>query len=275
MIKVENLEFGYKNSPSLFKNLTFEAVKGQTLAILGPNGVGKTSLLKCLLGFMQPKTGRVYLKIDEEHSPKSKVFWQKVSYVPQSKPLNFAYTAMEMVLLGRAGSIGFGQKPSPMDISFAEEAMDTVGVLHLKDRYCHQMSGGELQLVLIARAIVSHPEVLVLDEPESSLDMKNQLAILNIIEHLKQEHNMTTILNTHYPNHAIRLAETSLVMGYGGKFDIGSTVELITEDTIRKYFDVDSTFFELDDNQSAVHNQKKVFFAHKISDLAENSEEIS
>ncbi len=265
MLKVENLEFGYRNTPSLFNNLSFEAKKGQTLAILGPNGVGKTSLLKCMLGFMKPRAGKVYLKIDNNYESGSKLFWKKVSYVPQTKPLNFAYTAMEMVLLGRAASIGFGQKPSPTDIEFATEAMKTVGVLELKDRYCHQMSGGELQLVLIARAIVSHPEVLVLDEPESSLDMKNQLAILNVIEHLKEEHHMTTIINTHYPNHALRLAEHSLIMGYGGKFDMGNTTELITQDTIRTYFDVESTFFDIENLEAK--NQKKVFFAHKISTI--------
>ncbi len=264
MITVKQLEFGYKNEPSLFKNLSFEVLKGQTLAILGANGVGKTSLLKCILGFIKPRSGKVYLKMDVEYAPSSKFFWKKVSYVPQSKALNFAYTAMEMVLLGRAGSIGFGQKPSSKDMDFAKEAMDTVGVLHLKDRYCHQMSGGELQLVLIARAIVSHPEVLVLDEPESSLDMNNQLAILNIIEHLKYEYNMTTILNTHYPNHALRLAEKSLIMGHGGKYDIGNTQELITEETIRQYFGVESIFFDLDDNPSIIHHQRKVFFASKI-----------
>lgn len=262
MLQVFNLDFGYGKNKSLFKNLDLQVSAGETLAILGPNGVGKTSLIKCILGFLKPRNGEIQVNGENFKDIKGKTFWKKVSYVPQSKPLNFAYTVLEMVLLGRASAIGMGQSPSKKDVHLAEQALELVGIPSLRDRYCHLISGGELQLVLIARAIVSDPELLVLDEPESSLDMKNQLIILEVLERLKKERNMTTVLNTHYPNHALRIAEKSLLMGYGAIHDIGKTKALITEETIRTFFHVESSFFNMKEEGG---HQKTLFFPKRVS----------
>ena len=261
MLKISSLSHGYRVDEPLFNNVNIEVSKGETLSILGPNGVGKTTLLKCVLGFIQPQSGQVYIDGQSIRSMSEKDFWQKVSYVPQGKQLNFPYTVLEMVLLGCAASIGFLGKPSKADVLKARQALDMVGIGHLENRSCGCISGGELQLVLIARAMIRDPQIMILDEPESNLDMKNQLMVLKVIEHLKKEKELTTILNTHYPNHALKIAEKSLIMGYEGGHEIGLTDHIITQENMRKYFNVESHFFEV-----GVEKRQwgKVFFADDI-----------
>jgi len=261
VLEIRNMTFGYSACPNLFENVNLQVKKQETLAILGSNGVGKTSLLKCILGFIKAKSGAVYIDGIDAKKISSKEFWHLVSYVPQAKQLNFSYSVLEMVLLGCASSLSFCGKPSNKEIKRAKDALEMVGIGHLIACKCNRISGGELQLVLIARAMVRAPEVIVLDEPESNLDINNQLLILKVLEELKKEKGVTTIINTHYPNHSLKIAEKSLVMGRDCKHEVGCTNEIITKENMRKYFNVESQFF----NVTAERKQwKKVFFADDI-----------
>jgi len=147
---------------------------------------------------------------------------------------------LDMVLLGRASAIGLNARPSKEDMERAEAAIHRVNIHSLMHRSTRHISGGQLQLVLIARAIVNDPEVMILDEPESNLDMKNQLIILELMEQLREELGITTIINTHYPNHALRLEGKALLLGSDNRKDFGNTKDLINHNTIRDYFHVDS-----------------------------------
>lgn len=265
MFKLSNMSFAYEKNNMLFSDINVDLRKGETLSILGPNGVGKTTFLKCMMGFLKPTSGEVFIEGKRAKEIGQKDFWKKVSYVPQAKQVNFPYKVLDMVLLGRASSIGFRSKPSKKDRELALKALETVGMLKLKDKDTSRISGGELQLVLIARAIVSDPEIMVLDEPESNLDMRNQIIVLDVLEKLKSENKLTTIVNTHYPNHAFKIAEKSLIMGYDGSHQIGDTESVINRENIRKYFQVDSHFLEVKSNE--VSKGHRVLFPTDISSL--------
>ncbi|SDZ20918.1 ABC transporter ATP-binding protein [Tindallia californiensis] len=244
MIEMKQASFEYKKNQLIFQEVSWELSKGETLSILGPNGVGKTTLIKCLMGFQALKSGEVLLDGISIPAYAPKEFFQRVSYVPQAKHIIFPYSVLDMVLLGRASSIGLYSKPSSHDIAMAKEAIRKVGIENLTHRSTRQISGGQLQLVLMARAIVNQPEVLVLDEPESNLDMKNQLMILDLLERLREELALTIIINTHYPNHALRLGGKALLLGQDDQKSFGEASDLINDEKIRAYFHVDSQMVE-------------------------------
>ncbi|OOB76849.1 MAG: hypothetical protein BEN19_03675, partial [Epulopiscium sp. Nuni2H_MBin003] len=170
----------------------------------------------------------------------SKDFWKIVSYVPQAKSVQSGFSALDMVVLGMAPHLGAFAQPKQEHLDKAAQTLDELGVLYLKDKACNAMSGGELQMILMARAIITSPSILVLDEPESNLDFKNQLTILNAIKDLAAHKNMSCLINTHYPDHANRIADkVVLIHKKEKKAFFGSTEEMITIDNLKKIFDVD------------------------------------
>ncbi|MDC7239157.1 MAG: ABC transporter ATP-binding protein, partial [Spirochaetales bacterium] len=200
----------------------------------------KTTLLKTLLGFLPLGEGEFHI----EGCGKGKEFWNIVSYIPQAKTPSFAFTVLDMVLMGRASSVGIGRAPGKKDYEKARDALTLTGMSHLEDRPVNRISGGQLQLALIARGLVKDPSLMILDEPESNLDMKNQLIILDILDYLKREKNTTIIMNTHYPEHALRLSERALLLGKNCRYRSGETHEVVTEQSIREYFQVESALIE-------------------------------
>ena len=235
--EVRNGSFGY-DKRKILNDISFEVESGEVLSVLGSNGVGKTTLLKCMMGFLKWDNGKTYIdgKSIEEYSHRD--VWKKIAYVPQAKGAAFAYSALDMVLLGRSAHIGTFRQPGSEDIETALKAMDDIGILHLKDKLCTRMSGGELQMVLIARALTVSPMMLVLDEPESNLDFKNQLIILDTIKKLARERNISAIVNTHYPAHALQLSDKALMLNRDGTSFYGEAGEVINEQNMRVSFGV-------------------------------------
>jgi iron complex transport system ATP-binding protein len=168
-----------------------------------------------------------------------------VSYVPQAKTMVFGYSVLNMVLMGRCPYIGMGRQPKKDDVQAAEDVMARLGLSDIAGRSCGDLSGGELQMTLIARALVKEPSLLIMDEPESNLDMKNQLKILDIIQALKDEQNLTIVLNTHFPTHAIRVADRVLLLG-NDRYLYGDTRTAITQKNITEYFGVFSEIVEME-----------------------------
>lgn len=241
--------FSYDNNNTyILKHINFSLHQSEIMTILGQNGVGKTTLLKCITGILKWQRGSTFINgelIDTRNGVK------KIGYVPQAHPINFAYTVKEMILMGRASYIGLFSTPSKRDKSMAEEVMKDIGILHLKDRECSKLSGGQLQLVFIARALASEPKILVLDEPESHLDFKNQLIMLDIIKNLTKTRGLACIFNTHYPEHALKISDKTFMMSSEG-YVFGNTNEIIIEKNIEHFFDV---------------NAKILSFKHKDIDL--------
>jgi iron complex transport system ATP-binding protein len=245
MINIEGASFYYDSHKVLFRDLSLKLEKNKTLAILGPNGVGKTSLLRCLMRFLGLKNGSIYIDGTDNRNISDSLFWRTVSYVPQAKNMVFGYSVLNMVMMGRCPYVGMGRQPKQEDLCAAEEVMARLGLEHIAGRSCNSLSGGELQMTLIARALVKKPSLLIMDEPESNLDMKNQLKILDIIQSLRDELNLTIILNTHFPTHAMRVADKVLLLG-NDRYLFDDTHAAITEKNIMEYFGVFSEIIEME-----------------------------
>ncbi len=237
IFEVKNGTFGY-DKRIVLNDISFRVKTGEVMSVLGSNGVGKTTLLKCMMGFLKWNQGQSFVDGTPLGEISSKELWKRIAYVPQAKGSAFAYTALDMVVLGRSAHIGTFRQPKKEDMEIALGAMEEIGILHLKDKMCTKMSGGELQMVLIARALTAFPEMLVLDEPESNLDFKNQLIILDTIKKLSQERNISAIVNTHYPAHALQLSDKALMMNRDGSSIYGTAQDVINEDNMRKVFGV-------------------------------------
>lgn len=241
--------FGYHKNHILFESVNFMINEGEILTILGPNGVGKTTFLKCMMGFLKWDRGETIIESKSFSAMKTADIWKKISYVPQAKTPLFPYSVMEMVLMGRNPHMGVLSMPSDEDIELCDWAMKELNITKLKEKIISELSGGELQLVLIARALVSEPDILILDEPESNLDIKNQLVILEMIQKLAETKNITCIINTHYPEHALRISDKTIMFSYDKNHIYGNTKEIINEGNIRRFFEVDSRILDLIENK--------------------------
>ena len=248
-LTIENGAFAYKNGPTLFENVNLELQSGELLSVLGPNGAGKTTLLKCMMGLLKWKRGKSSIDGTDIASMSERRLWTTVAYVPQARSASPAYTAFETVLLGRTGRLGVFSTPKKADVEKAEQVLDLLGISRLSQKLCSQMSGGELQMVLIARALAAEPALLVLDEPESNLDFKNQLIVLNTISRLASD-GIACIFNTHYPEHALQRSDKALLLS-GGEAVCGSTASVVTEANIERAFGVKAAIgsFETDGNE--------------------------
>ena len=161
--------------------------RGKTLGLVGESGCGKTTLLRCLHGALRLKEGKVWLDSEDISSLGTTEIARKVGFVFQEHSASFPYPVLEVVCMGRAPHLGMFSSPSPRDTRIAEQALETVEMLHLKDKRYTEISGGERQLTLIARTLAQEPEVILLDEPTSSLDFKNQTLVLRMIKRLADQ----------------------------------------------------------------------------------------
>lgn len=254
ILKVENGCFSYKNADrQILKDISFTLKPGDMAAILGPNGAGKTTLLRCIMGFLKWNSGQSFLNDRPIASMPARELWKSIAYVPQARGTVSTGTALETVLIGRGASIGLFSKPSQTDLLAAEQAMERLNILHLAEKRCSEISGGELQMVLIARAIAANPKVLILDEPESNLDFKNQLIVLGAMSALAQD-GITCLFNTHYPAHALQRANKALLLTREGTHLFGDAHSVVTEENIRAAFGVKAVIGEVETPQQVLRD---------------------
>ena len=253
LLTIENGSFAYKGGPQILKDINIEVGAGEILAVLGPNGAGKTTLLRCMMDMLHWQEGRSLLDGEDIRSMPASKLWRRMAYVPQARSAAASYTAFQTVLLGRSSRIGAFSAPSEEDMKVAERVMERLGISHLAGKPCHAISGGELQMVLIARAMAAEPEVLVLDEPESNLDFRNQLIVLDAMTALAAE-GVACIFNTHYPAHALQRAGKSLMLSKEGRAVFGDTVSVVTEENIRRAFGVEALIGEVETPQNIMKN---------------------
>lgn len=236
-LSVKNLTFGYPMEPALFENVNFEVCPGEILSAIGPNGSGKTSLLKLLLGFEKPLSGVIAINDDESLFLNEKQRFKKISYVSQEKILPRGFTVFETILFGLSGEISPFRTPSRKDEKRVSELLERFSMEAFSGREIGNLSGGELQMVLILRALIKSPELLILDEPESGLDFANQLRILDLMKSLSEDH-VSIIFNTHYPDHALRISDNTLLLYPTSHSLYGKTENVITEENIEDAFGV-------------------------------------
>lgn len=239
---VERGCFSYRDAPVL-RDVSLEISSGETVAILGPNGAGKTTLLRCMLALLPWKSGRTTLDGQDVRALPQRELWRRVAYVPQSRRAGLGCTVEEMVLLGRAGFVRPFAQPGERDRAKAREALEKLDLLPLAERSCGELSGGEYQLVLIARALAGEPELLVLDEPESNLDFRNQLRVMETLSALARE-GMAVLYNTHYPAHGLRYGDKALLLEKGGKAAFGPAETILTGKALSRAFAVRAAVVE-------------------------------
>lgn len=247
-LEVRQGSFFYRTDEPLFRNVSFCLEDGEILTILGPNGVGKTTLIKCIMGLCRWKEGNAFfngaplVSIDKTSG---------ISFVPQAHSTTFDFTVEQMVSMGCARTVSLFGSPKKEENQQVIRAMETVGILPLRNRLCSHLSGGQRQLTYIARALVSEPQLMILDEPESHLDFKNQLMVLQLIEQLNHQ-GMSFIVNTHYPDHALRISQKALLLGHDG-FVFGETDHVISEEHVKQYFDVDAKILKVPGKTRMAH----------------------
>ncbi len=239
MLEIKNGHFAYHKGKEILTDVNFKLKKQSIVSILGPNGVGKTTMLKCMIGLLKWTKGSSYLDGKNLNDMSEKEIWSKISYIPQIHSFSFSYTGLEMVLLGLNINIGYFSNPSKRDIKKARNLMAEIGISHLEEKDCNEMSGGELQMVLIARALISEPEIVILDEPETGLDFHNQLLVLNLIKELVDKNAISAIMNTHYPTNALMISDHALIMDKNGSSIYGETEDIINAENIEKTFNVE------------------------------------
>lgn len=230
--------FKFKNTDYILKDINFSLEEGDILSVLGPNGVGKTTLIKCLTGLLKWTRGETFLDGKNISSIKENEIWSKISYIPQKRNFSFPYTGLEMVLFGSTSSLNIFEKPNKKERIRAKEVMKMIGIDHLSNKNANEMSGGEVQMLLIARSLVKDPKIIILDEPESGLDYKNQLIILNLIKKLS-ERGVIIVMNTHYPEHALKISNKCLLLNYDMTYKFGNTREVLNRKNLKKSFSVD------------------------------------
>lgn len=236
MITVEKLYFSYDKRLEILKNIDISIKKGEVVSLLGPNGSGKTTLLKCINSLLLPTKGAVYVNGKNVSLMKRHEVARYVSYVPQEHRTSFPYTVMDVVLLGRMPYIGLFSSPNSSDIEKCYEILNSIGISHLAERIYTQISGGERKLCLIARALCSEAEVLLLDEPTSNLDMKHQTDVLRIIKELSQSKGLTVLMTLHDPNLAILSADKAILLKEGRIIYEGQTKYVITKEKIENTY---------------------------------------
>ncbi len=230
-LSVQDLSFFYRNREVL-NEIAFSIGKCEIVAILGPNGVGKTTLLKCLNRILQPRGGVVCLDGKDLFRLDGSEIARNIGYVPQRIETG-RLTAFDAVLLGRKPHIGWDI--SENDLRMVDAVFRRLAMEHLRLAYIDEMSGGELQKVAIARALVQEPRILLLDEPTSNLDLKNQVAILSTISRIVREHGISAVMTMHDLNHAIRYADRFIFLR-NGRIHAHGGPETITPKTIEEVY---------------------------------------
>ncbi|MDQ1254555.1 MAG: iron complex transport system ATP-binding protein, partial [Euryarchaeota archaeon] len=181
ILDIKNAEFSYNGKKSIFRNVNISLERGDVLCILGPNGTGKSTLVKCMNSLLKLKGGEILLKNKNIYSIGKTELAKTIGYIPQSNGSTFAYSVLDVVLMGRAPHLSLTSVPGKKDYKIAEEALESLGIFFLKNKTYTEISGGERQLVLMARALAQQPEILLLDEPTSHLDFGNQIRTLKVI----------------------------------------------------------------------------------------------
>ncbi len=234
-LAVEDLSFGYPKRSNILDGVSFSIDKGDVLCLLGPNGTGKTTLLRCLLGINKIKKGEIYVGSRNVRSMTPRELARMVAYVPQATTVVFPYQVLDMVIMGRSPHVNVMSVPSAEDVEIAREALARTGISHLEECLFSEISGGERQMVLIARALAQQSDILIMDEPTASLDYGNQTRILKIINELAQQ-GYSIIMTSHFPNHAFLACNKVAIMNGGKILDIGNPDDIVTDSSLSELY---------------------------------------
>lgn len=249
LIEVKNISFSYeKDSPIIFENINFEIDAGDVLCILGPNGTGKTSLIKSLNGIHEINSGEILLKGKNIKKLSFNEISKIVGYIPQGHIPSFPFTVFDVVLMGRSPYINLSASPKEKDKKIAIDALKTLGIYNMKDKKYTNLSGGERQLVFLARVLAQEPDLLILDEPTSHLDFGNQIKLLEIIEQLSKL-GLAIIMSSHYPDHAFLACNKVAIMKDKSFIDFGNPADVVNEKNLKEAYGIGVQLLDFEDDR--------------------------
>lgn len=236
-LEVKNISCGY-GKKIIIRDLSFKIKSGETFTILGPNGVGKTTLFKAILGFIKLQKGKILLNGKDISKISRKEYAKYIGYVPQAHIPPFPYKVIDVVLMGRNPHINSFSQPKKEDYLIALECLSKMGIEDLKDRTYTEISGGERQLTLIARALAQDSQLLIMDEPTSNLDYGNQMKVLKYIDNIVKD-NKAVLMTTHYPNHVFLYSTKVATLSNNKEFRVGTPDTIMTEENLKDIYNID------------------------------------
>ena len=242
MMEIKNLSYRYKGSPEVLSDISFTAEPGKVLAILGNNGVGKSTLLKCFNHILRPDAGQVLLDGEDLLKKNAREVAKQVAFVSQSVP-STQLTVHDVVMLGRRPYMTWGFTEE--DHAIVHEAMHRLDVEDLRGRFLNQLSGGEKQKVMLARALAQQPKVLLLDEPTSALDIQNQYAVLKTVRSICHKDNMIAIMVIHDLNLALQFCDRFLLLKDGQVYRHGDR-SILDSQALKDVYGVDAKVVEIE-----------------------------
>ncbi|MEO5756944.1 MAG: ABC transporter ATP-binding protein [Mesorhizobium sp.] len=238
ILAAEKLGFAYPGRPKpIFENISLDISAGEVLCVLGPNGVGKSTLLRCLAGLSPPTAGSVVLGGQPIAALPRAAIARLLALVPQNYETVFAFSVRTVVEMGRAPHLGLFDTPGDEVAALTLDALTTLGISHLADAAYSEISGGERQLVQIARVLVQAPKLMILDEPTAHLDFANQARFLALTRRLAKG-GLAVIFTTHAPDHAYTLADRTLLLSPNHPPELGATSDILTEETLSRTYGV-------------------------------------
>jgi iron complex transport system ATP-binding protein len=237
-LRVDTLSFSYEKGKEAISNISFDVDKGNIYCLLGKNASGKTTLLKCLNKTLTPDKGEVYVDGKKLSKINRRTIAQKIAFVPQEHRISLNYEVCDVLLMGRIPHLTMFSKPSLKDYRIALDNLERVGIKHLAYRSYNELSGGEKQLVLLARALTQEAEILLFDEPTSHLDFKHQHSIMSKIREIADDKKFSVILTMHDPNLAFKFCDYFIILKDGRIISKGSADEMLTEKNIGNIYDM-------------------------------------
>ena len=242
-LTVEHLTFAYPKGEAVLRDVSFSVPAGAFLSVLGANGAGKSTLFRCLLGGLEDYTGTIALDGRDVRTLHRRELAAHIAYIPQIHRPTFGYSVLDTALMGLTRHLSPFQSPSKELENRAMAALEKLGVAQLAPRNFATLSGGEQQLVLIARALCQQSDILIMDEPTASLDYGNQLRVLAQVRALSQQ-GYTVLLSTHDPQHALRFSRRVLALKDGAVAAEGETRQVLTPELIRTLYGVEAVLVD-------------------------------
>lgn len=247
MLEINNLSFSYNENKQILKNISLKINKGEVLGVLGINGAGKTTFIKCINRIIEPDSGDIFIDGKSINSMTQKEIAKLIAYVPQYNNNFFDINVLNTVMMGRI--LYANQNFSENDRKIVYDLLKKMDLEVFAFRSIREMSGGERQRVFIARALAQQPKIIILDEPTSSLDLHNQLFILNMIDELAKKEELTIIMIIHDLNLASMFCDKLLMLKDGSIFAYGDTASIVNEENILSVYNVNTKITIVDGNK--------------------------
>lgn len=269
-IEVRDLSFAYCTREVL-RHISFAADDGRLLAVLGPNGVGKTTLFRCILGLQHRYGGSILIDGEDARAMTARELAHRVAYIPQTHGQAFSYMVLDMVLMGTTHQLSPMSVPKRRELETAQAALERLGISHLSEKNFSHLSGGEQQLVLIARALAQQTKTLLMDEPTASLDYGNQALVLRQVRALADD-GYAVLISTHNPQHALWYADAALALLDGETAAFGPPEDVMDAELIRRLYGVEAEMVQTEHGTLlspviGVHGEKRARTGKSRSDI--------